>query len=369
MSQQAKSFSPLTIGLAFFSMFFGSGNLVFPLFLGQYAGSDWPVVLIGFILSGVLGPLLGVVAMVAFRGDNKAFFSVLGPRGALLFVTLLMLVWIPFGAAPRCIRVAYESFVSFAPGIYFWLFSLFYSAVVYYSIVKKSRMIEVLGYFLTPLLLACLAIVWFLGMQGAESPEAPLESTSAIFYTGVTHGYQTMDFIASFFFSLSIISVIQSEGLSTKESLKKTILSGAIGMGVLSIVYLLLVYLSAANGALLQPLAKDQLLPFISTQFLGPALSIFPVAAVMLACLTTSVAMLSVFTDFLVESYMPKREWAKAAALMMGIGGTFFLSLFSFDGLMQLASPILEVSCPLLFLLTLYNLFMRKGFSVLGARS
>jgi len=352
---EPKKFSPFTIGLAFFAMFFGSGNLVFPLFLGQYAGDQWPIVSLGFILSGVIGPLFGVVAMVAFKGDTNKFFNTIGKRNALVFVSLLMLVWIPFGAAPRCIRVAYESFATVVPQFPLWLFGIAYSLLVYFSIVRKSRMIEVLGYFLTPALLVCLAILWSMGMNDTASPPIIERSTASIFHTGLAHGYETMDLIASFFFSLSIIAVIQAEKKPVGASMKKALISGFIGMSVLALVYVALIYMAARNADILAPLAKDQLLPYISHQFLGPQLSLIPVGVVFLACLTTSVAMLSVFADFVREKYI---SWDKNSTVSVSAGVvlTYFLSLFTFDGLMVVTTPILEVSCPLLILITVYNL-------------
>ncbi len=357
---QKKKFSPLTLGLAYFSMFFGSGNLVFPLFLGQFAKVDWMYAFLGFFLSGVAGPLMGSVTMVAFQGDSNRFFNTIGPRLAKVFVTILMLVWIPFGAAPRCILVAYEALVSMVSGVPLVFFGIVYSLFVYFSIVRRNRMIEVLGYFLTPTLLASLAVLWIVGIWNSQPPVAATESAGEVFRVSLSHGYQTMDLIASFFFSASIIHVIRSEGLSVGQSMKKAFLSGSIGMGILGLVYLSIIYMSARHAPLLSALPKDQLLPFISQQFLGPNLSLVPVVVIFLACLTTSVAMLSVFTDF-VRSSLPERlgrgdNQKQQIALLIGVVGTFILSLFSFEGSMQLTGPVLEVSCPLLALLAIYNL-------------
>lgn len=51
------------IGLMLFSLFFGAGNLIFPPELGQQAGENiWPAI-IGFLISGVGLPILGVMAI------------------------------------------------------------------------------------------------------------------------------------------------------------------------------------------------------------------------------------------------------------------------------------------------------------------
>ncbi len=44
-----------------FGLFFGAGNLIFPLHLGQLAGHNWGPAALGFLVTGVLLPLLSVV--------------------------------------------------------------------------------------------------------------------------------------------------------------------------------------------------------------------------------------------------------------------------------------------------------------------
>ena len=46
-----------------FGMFFGAGNLIFPVHLGQLAGSQVVPAMIGFILTAVGIPILGVAAI------------------------------------------------------------------------------------------------------------------------------------------------------------------------------------------------------------------------------------------------------------------------------------------------------------------
>ncbi len=65
----------IIIGFALFSMFFGSGNLIFPLFLGQIAEGQWIFASLGFFVTAVLLPLLGILAMVVYKGDYGTFFS------------------------------------------------------------------------------------------------------------------------------------------------------------------------------------------------------------------------------------------------------------------------------------------------------
>ena len=61
----------LLVAGTLFGMFFGAGNLIFPVHMGQMAGANvWPAV-IGFCVTGVGLPLLGVAAL----GISRSYVS------------------------------------------------------------------------------------------------------------------------------------------------------------------------------------------------------------------------------------------------------------------------------------------------------
>ena len=51
------------VAVMLFGMFFGAGNLIFPVFLGANAGTNSAPAALGFIVTGVGLPLLGVTAV------------------------------------------------------------------------------------------------------------------------------------------------------------------------------------------------------------------------------------------------------------------------------------------------------------------
>lgn len=53
-----------------FGMFFGAGNLIFPVHMGQMAGSNVWQAIVGFIITGVGLPLLGVAALGLSRQES-----------------------------------------------------------------------------------------------------------------------------------------------------------------------------------------------------------------------------------------------------------------------------------------------------------
>ena len=53
-----------------FGMFFGAGNLIFPASMGQLAGERMWLAAVGFLITGVGLPLLGVAALGISRKDG-----------------------------------------------------------------------------------------------------------------------------------------------------------------------------------------------------------------------------------------------------------------------------------------------------------
>ena len=152
MSQTQKH-SSLVIGLALFSMFFGSGNLIYPLFIGKIAEQSWVSAALGFCCTGVLFPFLGVIAMVLYKGSYSEFFNLFGKRFGFLLTLAILTVWIPLGSAPRCVILSYSSMKANLAMPPLWLFSAFYCLLLYFVVRNKSRMLDILGYVLTPTLL------------------------------------------------------------------------------------------------------------------------------------------------------------------------------------------------------------------------
>ena len=58
----------LLVSFMLFSLFFGAGNLIFPPFLGQNAGAAAVPALLGFLLTAVVLPVLGVIVVARFNG-------------------------------------------------------------------------------------------------------------------------------------------------------------------------------------------------------------------------------------------------------------------------------------------------------------
>lgn len=91
-----------------FGLFFGAGNLIFPIYMGQMSGYNVLFAIIGFLITGVGLPLLGVTAL----GKSKStglydLTSKIGKPYAMFFTCLLYLTIGPFFAIPRCATTSF----------------------------------------------------------------------------------------------------------------------------------------------------------------------------------------------------------------------------------------------------------------------
>lgn len=132
MDEKLSSRQTLLIGSLLFGLFFGAGNLIFPVYMGQLAGANMVSATLGFLVTGVTLPILGVVASAISRSES--LYEMAKPVNrvyAILFTCALYLTIGPLFAIPRTATVAFEvGLTSFVAAEYLQLglliFSLFF---------------------------------------------------------------------------------------------------------------------------------------------------------------------------------------------------------------------------------------------------
>lgn len=357
------SVGALSIGLAMFSMFFGAGNIAFPIILGQYAGSQNIFAISGLIVTAVLVPFLGLSTVLMYNGDYKAFFGRIGVIPGMLAAIVIMALIGPFGALPRCITLSYSTFSLYSPEVTLTSFSIFSCLLVFVLSIKKNSVVNILGNYLTPILLFALATIIVLGF--IDHPPAPVTSHGSvdIFTHGFFQGYNTMDLFAALFFSIVIIPAFKTAIAPDLENHPKQVArlalkSSLIGMFLLAIIYAGMSFVASFYTDALQSVREDQQLGMIANHILGPYAGIVANAAVSLACLTTAITLAVVFTDFVrTEIFRSKIPYELLLVVTLFI--TYWFSKFGFSGIVSMISPVLVIMCPALITLSVFNLLHR----------
>ncbi|WP_131782065.1 branched-chain amino acid transport system II carrier protein [Legionella gresilensis] len=359
MQQQYKL--TLIYGFAIFVMFFGSGNLVFPLQIGYTGGSHWFLAFIGLLLTGIFLPLLGLFVIKLYHGNYLRFFNEAGKLAGAFLPFLILSLLGSFGVVPRCITVAYGSISYLFPQIPLMWFSLAFCLITFFLCLNDTFMVKALGKWMSPLLLSTLIILIFIAVIKAPANVHKTVANQA-FSTGFLTGYQTMDLFAAFFFSSLIFKQIQKDfpKSSNQEIIRFAIKPSILGATLLGLIYLGLVYLGSHYAVFLADVRPELILPTIAAQALGSQATLFMAITMFFSCLTTAVALNNLFARYLATTCKVNKD-KFFIFLILTTGFAFIISLLDFKGIAAFLNPILQLTYPALIVLTVLCLFLRKG--------
>lgn len=357
-----KKFLILSVGFALFSMFFGSGNLVFPLMVGQQSEGHFLLGFTGIFLTGVMVPFLGILGMMLFKGSTNEFFSSLGRIGTFIFSFIALSLMGPFGVLARCLTVAHGAIQMVFPSASLVITSAVLCGIIYVLTIRRNKIVSVLGSVLTPILLLSIAAIAFFAFKDgsfASQTVSEVGGFSAL-KNGFLCGYQTMDLLASVFFSTFILDHLQTAGVKAgipceKTSLKVFLRASLVGGGILAGVYFVLVALGSVHSKALINVHPQEMFGYIAKQTLGafgaPCLCI----VVVLACLTTAIVLASLFAEFLRKEVCREKIGGKSSLGVTLVIG-FVVSTIGFSGIAQFLGPIVEIIYPALIMLTVVNI-------------
>lgn len=356
----------LSTGFAMFSMFFGSGNLVFPLLVGQQSGGHYLLSGLGIFLTGVLVPFLGVLGMMLCKGSLQEFFRSIGKTGTFLFSLIALVLIGPFGVIPRCLTVAHGALEQVFPSAPLVWSCFGFCLITYFLTVKREKIVPLLGAVLTPVLLLSVLLIAFFALVKNPLPQISTEVLSwSSFKVGFLKGYHTMDLLAAFFFSTFVISHLQttkSEEMCERSLLRTFFQSSCVGGGLLMVVYFFLVLLGSIYAPELAAIAPQEMFGYVAFKTLGVFAGPCMCVAVVLACLTTAVVLAALFADFLRKDILREKIGSKTSlAVTLFLG--FLMSTLDFSGIMTFLGPVVEVIYPALIMLTFVNIAHRMwGF-------
>lgn len=347
-------------GFAIFAMFFGAGNLVFPLTIGYFSGDNWFLGFFGLFLTGIILPFLGLFVIKLHKGNYHKFFGEAGKISSFVLPLFTLSLLGSFGVVPRCITVAHGGIYSLFPNFDLMSFSVIFSIMTFIFCLRDQILVKVLGKFLSPLLLA--VFILLLGIGVFTAPEASnFTEKSVSFKQGFLTGYQLMDLFAAFFFSAFIFKQLQKVMVEKDD---KTIIIFAIkaslvGSFLLMVVYMGLVFLGAHYAHLLNDVTPEHYLPTIITNVMGSWAAAATACLMVLSCLTTAVALNNIYARYLC-SQLKLRDNKFPLMLSITTSISFVISLFDFRSIAAFLAPTLEVSYPGLIALTIMSICFRN---------
>ena len=358
----------ILVAATLFGMFFGAGNLIFPVHLGQLAGRNVLSAMIGFVITAVGIPILGVAAIGSTHSDGlQALSTKVGKGYGYVFTCLLYLTIGPFFAIPRCATTSFTtgiqpmlgSGVSEAAALFF--FSLVFFAVVLVLSLKPQGITVWIGKIINPVFLIFLAILVIAALRNpgaAASAVTPAEAyESNALFSAFIEGYGTMDAIAGLAFGIVVIDIIRAMGVSDDTAIAKDVLSSGVLTGILmAIIYVATILMGAQSRGLFETSENGGIaLAQISGHYLGAAGSIVLAITITFACLKTSIGLVTSCADAFARMF-PKGPSYRAWAILFTLF-SFGISNFGLSKLINYSLPVLMFLYPLAITLILLALF------------
>ena len=338
-----------------FGMFFGAGNLIFPVHLGQMAGQNALPAIIGFIITAVGVPILGVAAIGVTHSDGLQTLSGKVGKGYGIFFTCLLYLTIgPLFAIPRCATVSFTTGITPLLGadsperLYLLLFSAVFFAFVLFFSLRPGKITVWIGKIINPLFLfffAVLMLAALLAPGAAVSAVEPVEAyRSDAFFPALIEGYGTMDAIAGLAFGIVVIDVIRRMGVDNDDAIAEDVLSSGLLTGALmALIYVVSIVVGAQSRGLFELSENGGIaLTQIAGHYLG-GVGLFILAfTITFACLKTSIGLVTACAETfskMTNGKISYRSWA------------ILFTVFSFAVSNIGLSAIIEYSIPMLMLI------------------
>ena len=341
-----KTWDSLVIGFALFSMFFGAGNVIFPPYLGLGSGSQWPLGFLGYYIADVGLALLSMFAILR-QGSPTGVTARIGKVPAVLLMCAIVLCIGPMLAIPRTAATTYEtSILPLTSPVSPVLFSVVFFLLVLVLCLRESAVVDIVGKVLTPVLLAGLLVLIVVGVVHPLGPVSAQPLVENVASTGVEAGYQTMDVLATLIFGYIILKSAWKKGHTEWKDQARVVAGASVvaGLGLL-VVYLGLTYLGATTGSFFDlSVDRTQLVLSIVQALLGKGGMILFAVVVALACLTTSVGLVSACSDYfstLTGGRLPYKVLVCVICVFSAV-----ISNFGLNQIIAIASPILSVVYP-----------------------
>ncbi len=347
-----------SVGLAVFAMLFGSGNIVFPLALGKYAGAGVWAALLGFIPTAVIIPIMGLISTMLCDGRYNLLLGKLGKVPAALAIGCCFALIGPFAIIPRCVVISYAALEAYIPYCSLALFSVLSSFLIFLFALKQNRMMDILGRFLGPLKVILLFLIIGVGVFTAGSLLPPLESASSLFVMGLKEGYNTLDLLGTIFFSGLIVSAMKQghPSLTPKELAFYGLISGGIGGAFMALVYLGFCLIAALHAPALQGVETAQVFARLSSHLLGSSLGVLANITVAVSCFSTAMALTGVFTNYLKKEVPFTSSFPYTYLLAATCLVSAFMANLGFERIMLAVFPVIVIFYPVLIVLALVNI-------------
>lgn len=352
-----KNLDIIIIGFALFSVFFGAGNLIFPPYIGATSGSGWLISFLGFAIADI-GMILLSINAVAKAGSYQGVVGRAGKKFGLTLEVIMMLCLGPILVIPRTSATTFEMSINpLFPSVNPVIFSILFFGLTLVLTIRPTKVMDIIGKFLTPVLLIALFVLIGKGILSPIGKLIPVTDPQSLFSTGLTQGYQTMDALGSGGVTALIMTSFLAKGYKNKKEVASLTVKASLVAGIgLVLVYGGLAYLGATVSTIYDAnVSQTALLVNITKQLLGHTGSVLLSIIVAFACLTTAVGLTSITAKYFEDVTNKKIKYQHLVILICVFSA--IVSNLGVDKIISIAAPILTVLYPVCIVLVLMASF------------
>lgn len=345
-------------GFALFSLFFGAGNLILPPFLGVKSGEEWLWVVLGFSVTAVMIPILGILAHSKVQGTLFDLAKPVSPLFSSIYCVFIYVIAITI-PSPRTASVTHE--MSIEPFFDFnsiWTSSIYF-LLVFFFVMNRSKILSFIGKMLTPIIAVILLLIIAVAIFN-ESTTTPTTLYNP-FFKGFIEGYQTFDAIGGVVVGAVIIVSLNLRGYTSYQEKRELITkSGFIAGAGLLLIYGGLIFSGAfLSQNFLEDATRIEVLTQLSKITLGSFGTSFLSVLVALACFTTAVGIVTGASDYAKEVFKKsEKAYVVTAAISCFLGA--LIGHFKVQFIIEFAIPALMFIYPITIVLILLNVIPKK---------
>ena len=360
--KRKKLIDTIVVTFALFSAIFGAGSLIFPPKLGIEAGTQWPIALIAFLISGVLLPFTGVIAVSNFDGTAEGIGKYLGSAQAKIIIGIVMFVGGGIVVTPRTSATSFELGVEpllSNPGTAArWIFAIIYFGIVLYFAFNPSSVIDKIGKYLTPLLIVMMFLIVFKSIFMPIAKPIDVGATG-VFSKSFLGGYQTLDVLGSITVAGVMISSVVGKGYSLESGegrsvMRRVTLYAGIGMAIMLGGLLFLGAQGSAKYAV--DMDNTALVIALITDLFGKAGSVILGIAILLACVTTAVGCVSAISDYTSRLTNGKLPYKGLVIFMCVVAVP--MSVLGVARILSVTGPLVDMIYPTVIILVVLGAFI-----------
>lgn len=333
---------------------------MFPIHAGKLTGANFSWGTLGFLATGILMPILGLLGIVLTKGNRREYFKELPYPIYFALISLLLALIGPFYVMPRCIHVAYSGFQQFV-SMPFWVFSAVFTLLLFAFSYDHARVVGLIGKIISPFKIGGLLFIAFACLYVAPSiTDASTLSLWNSILAGMQQGYQTMDLPAGIFFSAAVYMYLAQfintdTSAGRRQLLKNAGIACLIGESLIAFVYLCFIKLGASYAFILEGRPMETYLPVLTKYALGvPAVAMVSFT-LFFSCLAVALILADLYTSYLHEDIF-KKKLPRIVSMPITFGISYYFSLKGCTQLCDFFLPALTYIYPAMVVFAIYKL-------------